>query len=63
MYSLDAPGSTIEDFQVEPIADTGLPSRAQISVIFSLDLSSQVQDHTASSPYLLEKFDCRQPTP
>ena len=57
MHSLNAPGSAVEDFQVEPIADARLPARAQIAVVFGLDFSGQIQDHATARKYLLKEFD------
>jgi len=61
-YSLDAPRSAVEDFQVEPVTDPGLSARAQVPVIFGLDLSRQIQDYAAPRQRLLKKFDRGQPT-
>ena len=60
-HSLDGPRCAIEDFEIEPIADTGLPAGAQISMVLGLDLSCHIQDHAPSHENLLQEFDRRQP--
>ena len=62
-YSLDAPRSAVEDFQIESIADAWLPARTEIAMVFALYISGQIQDYAPAREHLLKEFDRCQPTP
>lgn len=57
--SLDSAGSAIEYLQIEPVSDTRLTARAQMSVIFGFNLSRQIQDHATIPTHVQEELDCR----